>query len=441
MTSTGQGLKKSVHQNSSQLRALQQLWEQQRLYVSENSPFYRALWQGGDIPLQLEDLPQLPLTSKAQLRESQAAEPPFGHYLAASRDSVNRLHRTSGTTGQAMNLALSARDCALTVTVGGRAQRLAGLGPSHSVVHCLNYQMWMGGVTDHLTLEETGAMVVPFGVGSTDLLIETIRQVGVNAISCTPSYPAVLEKTMNEHFPQLDPRDLGLKLGLFGGEAGLDDPAFRQRIRDTWGMEPRNANYGVSDVLSNFAAQCEFDTRLHFLATDVLYPELIDPDSGEPIALATGAEGELVLTHLQRDCQPLVRFRSGDIIAVDSTEPCECGCEGFRFRVVGRSDDMVVVRGLNLFPSMVAAVINGFPELSGNYRIPLDTRPPYDYLPLAVELSANVTADTSADVWLAELVERAIKKNLGAAARVSLQPAGSFELTEGKTRRVLRNYQ
>lgn len=441
MTSTGQGLKKPVHQNSSQLRALQQLWEQQRLYVSENSPFYRALWQGGDIPLQLEDLPQLPLTSKAQLRESQAAEPPFGHYLAASRDSVNRLHRTSGTTGQAMNLALSARDCALTVTVGGRAQRLAGLGPSHSVVHCLNYQMWMGGVTDHLTLEETGAMVVPFGVGSTDLLIETIRQVGVNAISCTPSYPAVLEKTMNEHFPQLDPRDLGLKLGLFGGEAGLDDPAFRQRIRDTWGMEPRNANYGVSDVLSNFAAQCEFDTRLHFLATDVLYPELIDPDSGEPIALATGAEGELVLTHLQRDCQPLVRFRSGDIIAVDSTEPCECGCEGFRFRVVGRSDDMVVVRGLNLFPSMVAAVINGFPELSGNYRIPLDTRPPYDYLPLAVELSANVTADTSADVGLAELVERAIKKNLGAAARVSLQPAGSFELTEGKTRRVLRNYQ
>ena len=441
MTSTGQGLKKPIQQNSSQRRALQQLWEQQRLYVSENSPFYRALWQGGDIPLQLEDLAQLPLTSKVQLRESQAAEPPFGNYLAASHDSVNRLHRTSGTTGQAMNLALSAGDCALTVSVGGRAQRLAGLGPSHSVVHCLNYQMWMGGVTDHMTLEETGAMVVPFGVGSTDLLIETIRQVGVNAISCTPSYPAVLEKTMNEHFPQLDPRDLGLKLGLFGGEAGLDDPAFRQRIRDTWGMEPRNANYGVSDVLSNFAAQCEFDTRLHFLAADVLYPELIDPDSGEPVVLATGAEGELVLTHLQRDCQPLVRFRSGDIIAVDSTEPCECGCEGFRFRVVGRSDDMVVVRGLNLFPSMVAAVINGFPELSGNYRIPLDTGPPYDYLPLAVELSANETADTSADGGLAELVERAIKKNLGAAARVSLQPAGSFELTEGKTRRVLRNYQ
>ena len=429
---------RSAQQDSAQLSVWQQeLWHKQRVYVSENSAFYRALWQGRDLPLQLQDLAQLPLTSKAQLRESQAAGPPFGNYLAASRDSVNRLHRTSGTTGQAMNLALSARDCALTVTVGGRAQRLAGLGPSHSIVHCLNYQMWMGGVTDHMTLEETGAMVVPFGVGSSDLLIETIRQIGINAISCTPSYPAVLEKTLNEHFPQLDPRDLGLKLGLFGGEAGLDDPAFRQRIRDTWGMEPRNANYGVSDVLSNFAAQCEFDTRLHFLAADVLYPELIDPDNGESLALAAGVEGELVLTHLQRDCQPLVRFRSGDIIAVDSTERCECGFEGFRFRVVGRSDDMVVVRGLNLFPSMVAAVINGFPELSGNYRIPLDTRPPYDYLPLIVELSADATADGG----LAEIVEGAIKKSLGAAARVSLQPAGSFELTEGKTRRVLRNYQ
>jgi phenylacetate-CoA ligase len=441
LTSKGQGLKQSIHQNSSQLRALQQLWEQQRIYVSENSAFYRALWQGRDIPLQLQDLAQLPLTSKAQLRESQASGPPFGDYLATSRDSVNRLHRTSGTTGQAMNLALSARDCALTVAVGGRAQRLAGLGPSHSVVHCLNYQMWMGGVTDHLTLEETGAMVVPFGVGSTTLLIDTILQTGINAISCTPSYPAVLEKTLSEHFPKLNPSSLGLKLGLFGGEAGLDDPAFRQRIGDTWGMEPRNANYGVSDVLSNFAAQCEFDTRLHFLAADVLYPELIDPDSGEPLALAAGVEGELVLTHLQRDCQPLVRFRSGDIIAVDSIERCECGFEGFRFRVVGRSDDMVVVRGLNLFPSMVAAVINGFAELSGNYRIPLDTRPPYDYLPLSVELAADVSPDVTADGGLAEIVERAIKRNLGAAARVSLQPAGSFELTEGKTRRVLRNYQ
>ena len=424
--------------NPAQLRSCQQeLWRKQSLYVYENSAFYQSLWQGSKRPAGLKDLAQLPLTSKAELRVSQAAAPPFGDYLASSRSSVSRLHRTSGTTGQAMNLALSARDCSLTETIGGRAQSLAGLGPEHSVVHCLNYQMWMGGITDHLTLEKTGAMVVPFGVGSTDLLIDTIRQIGINAISCTPSYPAVLERTLQERFTALEPRDLGLKLGLFGGEAGLDDPAFRQRIRDTWGMEPRNANYGVSDVLSNFAAQCETDTRLHFVAADVLYPELIDPDNGDTLALEAGVEGELVLTHLQRDCQPLVRFRTGDIIAVDSTGRCECGFEGLRFRVVGRSDDMVVVRGINIFPSMIAAVVNGFDELSGNYRIPLDTRPPYDVLPLALELAPGGKADPG----LAQAIQQAIKQALGATARVELLPSGSYELSEGKTPRVLRSNQ
>jgi phenylacetate-CoA ligase len=395
------------------------------------------LWQGQEPPPNLQDLPELPLSSKAELRLSQAQSPPFGDYLAAERATVTRLHRTSGTTGQAMNLALSARDCEITQTVGGRAQRSAGLTPEHSVVHCLNYQMWMGGVTDHLTLEQTGAMVVPFGVGSTELLIRTILETGINAISCTPSYPAVLERALEEYFPDLDPPDLGLKLGLFGGEAGLDDPAFRQRIRDTWGMEPRNANYGVSDVMSNFAAQCEHDTRLHFLAADVLFAEIIDVESGVSLPLEPGIEGELVLTHLLRDCQPLVRFRTGDIIAVDENTPCRCGHHGLRFRVVGRSDDMVVVRGLNIFPSMVAAVINGFAELSGNYRIVLDKKPPYDVLPITAELAA---IDEPADE-LAGNIEQALKKALGASCKLKLLPANSFELTEGKTRRVERTYE
>jgi len=279
--------------------------------------------------------------------------------------------------------------------------------------------------------------VVPFGVGSTELLIRTIMETGINAISCTPSYPAVLERALAEHFPGIAPSELGLKLGLFGGEAGLDDPAFRQRIRDTWGMEPRNANYGVSDVMSNFAAQCEHDTRLHFLADDFLFVEIVHAESGAPLPLEPGVEGELVLTHLLRDCQPLVRFRTGDIIAVEETTPCRCGHHGMRFRVVGRSDDMVVVRGLNVFPSMVAAVINGFTELSGNYRIVLDKKPPYDVLPITVELAA---IEEPADE-LVDNIEHALKKALGASCRLKLLPANSFELTEGKTRRVERTYE
>jgi phenylacetate-CoA ligase len=388
----------------------QTAWEHQRRYVAKNSVFYQELWGGRSPPQDLRDLPDLPISNKALLRISQAASPPFGNYLASARATVTRLHRTSGTTGQAMNLALSARDCRITEAVGGRSHRAAGLTPEHTVVHCLNYQMWMGGVTDHLTLEQTGATVVPFGVGGTELLIRTIREIGIDAISCTPSYPAVLERVLAERFPDLRPRDLGLKIGLFGGEAGLDDPALRARIRETWGMEPRNANYGVSDVFSNFAAQCEHDGRLHFLAGDVLYPELIDPANEAPLPIEAGGEGELVLTHLARDCQPLVRMRTGDIIAVDETQPCRCGRTAMRFRVVGRSDDMVVVRGLNIFPN--------------------------DVLPVQVELAKGQGAAPG----LAETIERAIKSKLGATAKVAVLPAASFPVTEGKTKRVVRKH-
>jgi phenylacetate-CoA ligase len=297
--------------------------------------------------------------------------------------------------------------------------------------------MWMGGLTDHLTLEATGALVIPFGVGNTDLLIRTIREVGVTAISCTPSYPAVIARALCEHFPGVAPRDLGLRLGLFGGEAGLDDPALRDRIRNTWGMEPRNANYGVSDVFSNFAAQCDRDTRLHFMAADVLWPELIDPDTLAPRPIAPGAEGELVLTHLVRDCQPLARFRTGDIVAIDDTAPCACGRTGFRFRVIGRNDDMVVVRGLNLFPTMVAASLGAFPELSGDYRIVLDAPPPHDRLPLRVERRPGTPDDPA----LATRIAAALQRDLGATATVEVLPPGSLPVTEGKTPRVIRSYR
>lgn len=415
----------------------QTAWEKQSRYVADNSDFFRQLWGGKQPPKYLRDLPELPLSDKTQLRVSQAEHRPFGNYLAAPISKAVRLHRTSGTTGQAMNLALSARDCEITEIVGGRAQRLAGLRPDDIVAHCLNYQMWMGGVTDHMTLQQTGALVIPFGVGSTELLVRTIQEVGVTALSCTPSYPAVLERVIAEKFPGLSPRDLGLKLGLFGGEAGLDDPALRARLKETWGMEPRNANFGVSDVFSNFAAQCEHDTRLHFIAADVLYPELIDPDSGEPLVIADGASGELVLTHLERDCQPLVRFRTGDIITVDATNPCRCGCTGFRFRVVGRSDDMIVVRGLNMFPTMVAAVVTSFKELTGDYRIVLDQPPPFDVLPVHAECAPGIEISTG----LPTEIEKTFKRILGVTVRLTLLPAGAFEVTEGKTHRVIRSYQ
>ncbi|HUI17962.1 MAG TPA: phenylacetate--CoA ligase family protein [Alphaproteobacteria bacterium] len=409
-------------------------WTAQSDYVARHSAFFKHLWHGAAPPVKLAELPHLPLCDKAMLRASQAAAPPFGDYLAAEPEKVMRLHRTSGTTGQAMNLALSQADARLTAEVGGRAQRAAGLGPGHRVVHCLNYQLWMGGFTDHLTLEATGASVVPFGVGGSELLVRTIRELGITAISCTPSYPAVLERVIAERFPGLQPKALGLELGLFGGEAGLDDSGFRARLEETWGFKARNANYGVSDVLCNFAAQCELQPELHFVGLDALYPELVDPASGAALPFAAGQEGELVLTHLAKECQPLVRFRTGDIVVVTAREACACGRTAPRFRVVGRSDDMVVVRGLNVFPTMIAAILSGFRELSGEYRIRLAGSGPYDRLPVEAELAQGGAADEG----LAAAIAAAIKRELGVTAQVALLPPAALPRTEGKTKRVLR---
>ena len=418
----------------------QQSWQNQRLHVMRHSEFYQQLWGGLAVPESLTDLHLLPLSDKSQLREAQAQHPPYGNYLAASASQAARFHRTSGTTGQAMNLVMAKTDCHITEVIGGRAQAAAGLRAEHTVVHCLNYQMWMGGLTDHLTLEQTGATVVPFGVGNTELLIRTILETGINAISCTPSYPAVLAKVMAEKFPDLKPSDLGLKLGLFGGEPGVDDPAFKSKLYDTWGMQAQNANYGVTDVFCNFAGQCGHDDALHFVADDVLYKELIDPDTGASIPMQAGARGELVLTHLDRMCQPLVRFRTGDIIRIESTEPCLCKRTSMRFRVVGRSDDMIVVRGINIFPTMVAAIIGQFDVLSGDYRIHLDGPPPYDSLPIKAELAAQTEALSAREQQtLIEQIEQLFKQQLGASAQISLLPAHSLPTTAGKTQRIIRS--
>ena len=412
----------------------QHLWLRQRDYVGR-SPLLARVWQGADPPERLEDLADLPAVDKEVLRVGQREHPPFGDYLVADLVSIRRVHRTGGTTGEAMNLALSESDAAQTALVGARAQAASGLRPGDVVVHCLNYQLWMGGYTDHATLEAAGATVVPFGVGDPDLLVRTIRDLGVTAISCTPSYPAVLEQVIADRYPGLSPRDLGLRLGLFGGEAALDVPGFRRRLEGVWGFAARNSNYGVTDVMCNLAGQCEAQDDLHLVALDVLHAELVRPGGTDPLPWEEGVTGELVLTHLARECQPLVRFRTGDVVTLTSTAPCRCGRTSPRFRVVGRCDDMVVVRGVNVFPTSVAAVVTADEDLSGEYRIVLEGPGPYDRLPLEVELRSPSSSDPDA---VAARVGDAVRRDLRVTADVSVLPPRSLPRTEGKTRRVVR---
>lgn len=413
------------HQNAS--------WPEQWNYLRGCSTFYaRKLGAAMRADVTLDGLRELPFTYKEELRQAQEAEPPFGTHRACAADQIARLHRTSGTTGRALFIANTVSDTGRISAAGGRAFYASGLRPGDLVVHCLNYALWTGGVTDHLSLEATGATVIPYGVGNSAQLLDLIPELAVTAISCTPSYPALLEQVLSERKDGRMPRELGLRLGLFGGEAGLDDPSFRNRLEQTWGFKVRNANYGLSEVLSILASQCEETSDLHFHAGDMIFAEIVDPTSGERLPIAEGTVGELVCTHLTKECQPLVRYRTGDILTVTRVDPCVCGRTTWRFRVTGRTDDMFNVRGVNVFPAAIREVINAFPNVtSGQFRIVLRGPGPYDL----IELKVEATAELGQPEWPegARQLETAIRERIGASAAVRLAPTGSLPRTEGKT--------
>jgi len=417
--------------------------QKQMDYVFANSPMYKEKFSKAGIKRDkittIEDLSALPFTTKQDLRASQKRQAPFGDFLATPVEQVNRVHRTSGTTGQFIFTALTKADLDQTHNCGARAFWAGGLRPGHRVVHCLNYCMWMGGYTDHANLETTGATVIPFGVGNSKQLIQVIKDAGINAISSTPSYPKHLEKVARSEF-DMDPRDLGIELGLFGGEPGLDNPVYRERMETTWGMKAQNANYGVSDVLCNFASVCPDNYKLHFLGQGALLVQLIDPFTLEDIPVAPGATGEMVLTHLKKEAQPLVRYRTSDLMEILETGPCECGRTGFRFKIAGRADDMLHVKGINVFPNGVAMVLEDMvPRVTGEFQIILDHPSPYTHLNIKVEYGPDTTENQMEN--LKHEVVSGIKEALNFRAVIELVPPDSIPRTKmGKARRVIRNY-
>lgn len=417
--------------SSSKIGEMQnKLWAVQWPYVRASSFYGKKLNGATSRDIVLDQLSELPFTEKDDLRKSQEISYPFGDYVRCREDQVVRLHRTSGTTGRPLHLANSRKDVDLIAKIGGRALFAAGLRPGDRVVHCLNYCMWTGGLTDHMALEATGACVVPFGVGNTAKLIETIEDLGVNVISCTPSYPSLLEKVLRETSKKR-PRDLGLRLGLFGGEAGLDNPEFRSATETTWGFGVRNANYGMSEILSLFASQCERTNDLHFHGSDAVFVEILDAKENS-LPIREGTTGELVCTHLAKECQPLLRYRTRDVITITGTGPCECGRTAWRFRVTGRTDDMFNVRGINVFPTAIQKAVLGRPDIaSGQFRIVLKGPGPYD----RVEVKAEAAEGLAPSDWegAAKALAEAIHETAGASARVILVPLDHLPRTDGKT--------
>src|SRR4051812_15646939 len=287
------------------------------------------------------------------------------------------------------------------------------------------------GSRDHLTFETVGAATIPFGVGQSERLLtmmsELLDPVGIWA---TPSYAVRLAEVAAGL--GIEPRSVGLHKGFFSGEAGLQVPGYRERIEDTWGMVARD-QYGTGE-LGLHSGECEYQQGVHFGGIGIAIVELIDPDTAEVLPFTDGQQGEAVYTSIHREACPLLRMRSHDLMQV-FTEPCECGRTSFRFRILGRSDDMFIVKGVNVFPLSIQTVLMGFtPRLTGEFRVVIDRPPPIDYpVPLTVEVAPDVPTAAHGEIAL-EVAAR-LQAILNFTAAVRVVGPGTIA-TEKKTRRV-----
>ncbi len=403
--------------------------DQQLAYVLRHSGFYQAKFAG--MRVDAAAFEALPFTEKDELLTDQEAHPPFGANLCVDMAHVRRVQKTSGTSARPVFIAMTEHDIERTVEVGAHCFASAGLRPGDIVVHCLNYCLWMGGYTDHQSLERTGAVVVPYGVGHTAGLIDTILRLRANVLHCTPSYLAKLEDVLEREFGR-EPRSLGLRLGLFAGEGGLQSPEFRRRIREVWGLDPVNANYGVSEALSMIAAEDHRRDGLRFMADGVLLPELIEPASGRALPIEPGVEGELVVTNLCREAQPLIRYRTRDVLRILDAES-----SNFRFEVLGRSDQMLVIKGINLFPGAIASVLGQFSDrLNGEYQITVPAAPPLDSLKISAESAVDLSEEERSA--LATALAHAVRATCAVTPEVDIVPRGTLPRTEGKAVRIRR---
>ena len=323
----------------------------------ERTPFYRRKLDVAGVRPEhferLEDLARFPFTTKEELRESQSESPPYGDFVCADDLDIVRIHLSSGTTGKPLVMAYTEADLAASAEVGARAFWAAGVRPDDTVLHCLSYSFYTGGLADHAALESTGAAMVPVGLGQSGRVLELWSDLRPTTLFSTITYPLHLAETAAER--GLDPRRLGLAKLIVTGEPGGQIAPTRRRLEQLWGATVGDT-YGLSDVWGTLAGECEERDGLHFSGQGATLVELVDPEGDERLEIEPGARGELVFTHLLREASPLIRFRSRDVAEIVGVE-CPCGRTGFRFRVVGRSDDMFRVRGVNVFPSAVEELL------------------------------------------------------------------------------------
>jgi phenylacetate-CoA ligase len=375
----------------------------------------------------LEDIAQLPLTEKSELRATVTPDNPIGAHICAEPSEIVRIYSTSGTTGTPSYVPLTASDLGNWVTGSARSYAASGVTAGQRIVSTYNAGPFVAGAA-LAAFERIGLVHIPVGTGNTERLVKAVELLRPEAVVLTPSYAAYLAENY-------DLRESSVERVLVAGEPGGGEPAFRAKLEEGWGAKVFEA-MGIGDVGVSLWGECEEQDGMHLGARGFVHAELIDPETGGALPMEDGASGELVLTHLQHRAAPLLRFRTRDHVQV-RTSPCGCGRTAPRVRCVGRTDDMLIVRGVNVFPSAIREVVSAFgPDVSGHILVKAEApgvkqEPP---LPVSVELAHGVANDGA----LAEAISRRLRDALVVRTRVELVPWGTLRRSEYKSTLVER---
>jgi phenylacetate-CoA ligase len=394
------------------------------------SPHYGKLFAEQDLGPEslrtLDDLRRFPLTEKQALRDTY----PFG-LLAVPREEVVRLHHSSGTTGMATAVLHTAGDIERWADLVARCLHMVGMRKGDVFQNMMTYGLFTGGLGLHYGAEKLGALVIPMGAGNSRRQIEFMRIFGTTAVHIIPSYAMALLGTTEEM--EVDPKGLSLRFAVGGAEPYSEE--VRGRLQEAWGSRFYNC-YGLSEMCGpGVAFECPAQQGLH-LWEDAYLGEVVDPESGEPVA--DGEQGELVLTSLTREAMPLIRYRTRDLTAM-VPEPCSCGRSHRRLaRIQGRTDDMFIVRGVNIFPIQIERVLMSLPQVGRNYLAVIDREGYADRLTVRVELTAEAfLGDLEQLQSLRERIANALRQEILVRPRVELVEPGSIPRQEGKAVRVI----
>ncbi|TDC83158.1 phenylacetate--CoA ligase family protein [Nonomuraea deserti] len=394
------------------------------------SPFYADLFAGHGVDpsalVSLDDLRKLPFTDKQLLRDSQTDSPPLGRHAGVDMVDVIRVHASTGTTGKPSWVGVTRRDAEAWTEMVARAFTTMGARREDVVLHGSGLTLFVGGLPIRDALEHIGCTMVPIGTGASDKAVQALDSLGVTALHATPSYVRYLA----EYVRRLgrDPKEFGITKIFVGGEPGGGEPAFQRRMEEEWGARVTEG-LGNADMAPVLFAEPPGAGGMRFTGGRHVVVELIDPDTGEPIDPEPGATGELVYTSVDRECCPLVRFRTRDRVLVTGL----AGDGAPLIRCVGRTDDMLIVLGVNVFPTAIRDLAQTLhPRTNGVVQVVLPGPGPRVEPPLRVDVELG--EEPGDQERLRQEIQELIRARLTVRATVVLVPPGSLERTEMKSR-------